>query len=95
MVDIPGEPSGSNDNVSPFAAPVLRLNKLGFLLPFKAGGFINEGDVGSEAWKASTLGLRLRARLLGFLNFRGEGEVIGRSSFNGNRGGLVSTIFRL
>jgi hypothetical protein len=32
---------------------------------------------------------------LGFFGFRGPGDVMGRSSFSGNRGGLLSTIFRL
>lgn len=42
---------------------------------------MNEGEDGSEAWKCSAVGFklpRLRARLFGFLNFLGEGDVIGR-----------------
>lgn len=72
---------------------MLRLSKLGFLLPFSAGGLINEGDGGSDD-NASTLEFKFNARLLGFLNFRGEGDVIGRSSLSGSRIGLGSTIFR-
>jgi len=42
----------------------------------------------------STFGFRFSARLLGFFGFRGDGDVIGRSSLRGNRGGLPLTIFR-
>jgi hypothetical protein len=77
-----------------FAAPVFRLSKLGFLRPFKVGGLINDGDEGSDEFRDSTLELRLSARLFGFLGFRGEGDVIGRSSLSGNRIGVVSTTFR-
>jgi hypothetical protein len=92
---MPGVPTVSTARDCLFAAPVLRLSKLGFLLPFNAGGLMNEGDEGSDVSKASTLELRLRARLLGFLAFRGDGDVIGRSSLRGSRMGLVSAIFKL
>lgn len=91
----PGDARGSKVRDCLFAAPVFRLSKLGFLLPFNAGGLINDGDEGSEVWRPSTLELRLRARLFGFFGFRGEGDVMGRSSFRGNRMGVVSTILRL
>ena len=62
----------------PFAAPVLRLSRLGFRLPVSVGGLMKDGDDGSEVCNVSILGLRFRARLLRFFVFRGEGEVIGR-----------------
>jgi len=92
IVGIPGDATGSvlRDNL--LAEPVFRLSKLGFLLPAKVGGFINDG---SEVWNVSTLGERFNARLLGFLNLRGDGEVIGRSLLIGILMGVGSTIFRL
>jgi len=98
IVGTPGEARGARDRVCLLAAPVFRLSKLGFLLPFSAGGaggLMNEGDEGSEVCRASTLELRLRARLFGFFGFRGEGDVMGRSLSKGNRMGVVSTILRL
>jgi hypothetical protein len=95
MVGTLGDPRLPNDRGCWFAAPVFRLNKLGFFLAFNAGGLIKEGDEGSEDWNPSTLELRLRARLLGFLGFRGWGDVIGRSSLRGGRMGSASTTFRL
>jgi len=95
IVDIPGEAMPSTPRDCEFAAPVFKLSRLGFLLPFSVGGFINEGDEGSEDWNGSTLALRFKARLLGFLNFRGEGDVIGRSSLIGTRIELLSAIPRL
>jgi hypothetical protein len=72
---------------------VLRLRILGFLLAFEGGGLIKEGEDGSEV-NVSRVGRRLSARLLGFLGFLGEGEVIGRSTVS--CGGLSnSPIFRL
>jgi hypothetical protein len=47
IVDIPGDPIDSTDR-SEFAAPVFKLKRLGFLLAFKGGGFINEGEHGSD-----------------------------------------------
>ena len=81
-----------------FAVPVFKLNKLGFFLGFRGGGLINEGDDGSDAWDGSAAALKppkLRARLFGFLNFLGDGEVIGLSSDIGGRTGFRSAIFRL
>jgi hypothetical protein len=49
IVGTPGESNGSTDNESLFAAPVFRLSKLGFFRAFKGGGFINDGDEGSDA----------------------------------------------
>jgi hypothetical protein len=95
IVENPGDATLSTAKACLFAAPVLRLSKLGFLLPFSAGGLMKDGDEGSDVSSASTLELRLRARLLGFLALRGDGDVMGRSSFSGNRMGLVSTIFKL
>lgn len=94
MVGTLGELSIPNDRGCWFAAPVFRLSKLGFFLPFNVGGLMKEGDEGSEDWNPSTLELRLSARLLGFLGFRGWGEVIGRSSLSGSRMGSLSTTFR-
>jgi hypothetical protein len=72
---------------------VFKLSKLGFLLPFNVGGLIKEGDEGADDWNASTPGvLRFKARLLGFLNLRGDGDVMGRSSPKGTR--MLSTISR-
>jgi hypothetical protein len=95
IVGIPGDPMGSvlRDNL--LAAPVFRLNRLGFLRPVNVGGFMKDGDEGSEVWNVSTLGFRFNARLLGFLGFRGDGDVIGLSSVSGSLIGFVSTIFRL
>ncbi len=56
---------------------------------------MNEGDVDSEDWNASTFEFKFKARLFGFLNFLGDGDVIGRSSLIANREGLVSIIFKL
>lgn len=64
-----------------FVALVFKLNRLGFFRGFNGGGLMKEGEDGSEAWKFSAVGFRLprlRARLFGFLNFLGEGDVIGR-----------------
>ena len=93
ILEIPGDPIGSTDR-SELAAPVFRLSRLGFLRAFNGGGFINEGDDGSDDLKESMLGRRLRARLLGFLGLRGDGDVIGRSSLIGTRRGPLSTIFK-
>lgn len=43
-----GEPNGSTARERLFAAPVFRLSRLGFRLPFSVGGFINDGDDGSD-----------------------------------------------
>lgn len=75
------------------AVEVLRLRILGFFLAFKAGGLIKEGEDGSDV-NVSKVGRRLSARLLGFLGFLGEGEVIGRSTVSG-AGLSNSPIFRL
>jgi hypothetical protein len=48
MVGTEGDANGSRERVCVLAAPVLRLNKLGFRLPFKVGGFMNDGDEGSD-----------------------------------------------
>lgn len=80
IVGTDGDASGSKDSF--LSGPVLRLSKLGFFLALSGGGFINEGDEGSEVCCGSELGwsgLRLSARLFGFLNFLGEGEVMGLS----------------
>ena len=80
IVGTEGDASGSSENL--FAGPVLRLSKLGFFLALRGGGLINEGDEGSDVCCGSELGLselRFKARLLGFLNFLGDGEVIGLS----------------
>jgi hypothetical protein len=95
IVGTPGDPSVSIDRVGLFAAPVFRLSKLGLFLPFNVGGSIKEGDESSEDANPPILESRLRARLLGFLGFRGAGDVIGRSLLSGNRTGFVSAIFRL
>jgi len=78
IVGTPGDPGGSRFKEIPFAAPVLRLSRLGFRLPVSVGGLMKDGDDGSEVCNVSMLGLRLRARLLRFFVFLGEGEVIGR-----------------
>jgi len=78
MVEIPGDPGGSKFKVMPLAAPVLRLSRLGFLLPVSVGGLMNDGDDGSDVCNVSVLGFRLSARLLRFLVLLGEGEVMGR-----------------
>ena len=48
IVGIPGDPMGSvlRDNL--LAAPVFKLNRLGFLRPVNVGGFMKDGDEGSE-----------------------------------------------
>ncbi len=56
---------------------------------------MKDGDEGSDVCNVSMLGLRFKARLLRFFVFLGEGEVIGLSVCSGNRGGLLSSIFRL
>lgn len=89
-----GEANGSPKIGTLFAAPVLRLSKLGFFLGGFAGGLINEGEEGSDAWKAPLLELRLRARAFGFFGFRGDGDVMGRLSLSG-KWTVVSTIFKL
>ena len=94
IVGTPGDPMGSTFKVNLLAAPVFRLSKLGFFRPVSVCGLINDGDDGSEVWNDSKLGFKFNARLLGFLGFRGDGDVIGLSSLNGNLIGLVSTIFR-
>lgn len=73
---------------------MFKLNKLGFLLPFNVGGFINDGDEGSDDWNESTLEFKFKARLFRFFVFLGPGDVIGRSSLSVNRDGVVSIIFR-
>lgn len=91
-----GDSDGPTASERLFAAPVFKLSRLGFRRPFSVGGFINDGDDGSDVSNESTtLEFKLRARLFGFFAFRGEGDVIGRSSFTGNRGGLISTIFEV
>lgn len=77
IVGIPGDPGGSRFREMPLAAPVFRLSRLGFRLPVSVGGLMNDGDDGSDVCNVSILGLRLRARLLRFFVFLGEGEVIG------------------
>lgn len=49
MLGTEGEPSGFTFSERLFAAPVFKLNRLGFRLPFSAGGFIKDGDEGSDA----------------------------------------------
>jgi hypothetical protein len=95
IVGTPGDPMGSTFKDNLLAAPVLRLSRLGFFRPVNVGGFINDGDEGSEVRNDSALGFRFNARLLGFLAFRGDGDVIGLSSLNGDLIGVVSTIFKL
>lgn len=95
MVGTDGEPGASTFSEMLFAAPVFKLNKLGFRLPFNVGGLIKDGDAGSEPCKLSTLEFKFNARLFGFLAFRGDGDVIGRSSLKGNRKGFVSAILRV
>ena len=95
IVGIPGDPMDSIFKEGLLAAPVFKLSKLGFLRPVNVGGFMKDGDEGSEVWNVSTLEFRFNARLLGFLGFRGDGDVIGLSSLSGSRIGFASTIFRL
>jgi hypothetical protein len=95
MVGTPGDASDPNPRGCWFAAPVFRLSRLGRFLPVRVGGLMNEGDEGSEDWNPSILELRLSARLLGFLGFRGWGEVMGRSSLSGGRTGSGSATLRL
>lgn len=99
MLDIPGDPGTSRANEFPFAAPVLRVRRLAFLLPFSVfiGGLMNDGDGedGADNWNASVLGVRFNAKLLGFLALRGDGEVMGRSWFRGTRIVLLSSMLRL
>jgi hypothetical protein len=94
IVGIPGDANGSMAGGRLLAAPVFKLSRLGFRLPFSVGGFINDGEEGSEVWKLSILEFKFRARLLGFFGLRGDGEVIGRSSFRGKQALLLS-IFKL
>jgi hypothetical protein len=99
IVGTEGDASGSTESANLLAAPVFKLNKLGFFLAFSGGGLIKDGDAGSDAWNVSgtgvDTGLRFKARLLRFLNRRGEGEVIGRSSLSGGRIKLFSFIFNV
>lgn len=71
MVGTVGDASDPRPKGCWFAAPVFKLSRLGRFLPVRVGGLMKEGEEGSEAWNPSTLELRLRARLLGFLGFRG------------------------
>ena len=48
IVGTEGEASGSIDSASLLTGPVLRLSKLGFFRAFSGGGFMKEGDEGSE-----------------------------------------------
>jgi hypothetical protein len=48
IVGIPGDPNGSRAKEELLAAPVFKLSRLGFRLPFNVGGFINDGEEGSE-----------------------------------------------
>lgn len=87
-------PPPSKDCV--LAAPVFRLRRLGFFLPWSVGGLMNDGDEGSDDSEPSTLVLRFKARLFGFLALRGPGDVMGRSSLIGTRRTEpVSATFRL
>jgi len=78
-----GDAIGSTRIGTLLVAPVFRLSKLGFFLGGLAGGLINDGEDGSDAWNAPLLELRLRARAFGFLDLRGEGDVIGRLLLSG------------
>lgn len=95
MVGMPGEAKAASDRGCWFAAPVFRLSRLGRFLAANVGGLMKEGDAGdegSDGWNASVLELRLRARLFGFLGFRGWGEVIGRPALSGLTGSLSITL---
>jgi hypothetical protein len=48
IVGTPDDPMDSVFKDNLFAAPVFRLNKLGFLRPVNVGGFMKEGDEGSD-----------------------------------------------
>jgi hypothetical protein len=48
IVGIPGDPTGSTERERLLAAPVFKLSRLGFRLPLSVGGFINDGDEGSD-----------------------------------------------
>jgi hypothetical protein len=96
--EVNASPNASPNDALALAAPVFKLNKLGFFLGLNGGGLINEGDEGSDVCDGSTVALKppkLRARLFGFLNFLGEGEVIGRSVPVGGRTGFRPATFRL
>ena len=95
MFGTDGDASGSKDREFVLAAPVFRLRRLGLRLPLRVGGFMNDGDEGSEVWKESRFEFKFSARLLGFFDLRGEGDVIGRSPLIAILEGFVSTIFKL
>jgi hypothetical protein len=48
IVGIPGDPTGSKARDRLLAAPVFKLSRLGFRLPLSVGGFIKDGDEGSD-----------------------------------------------
>jgi len=95
IVGTDGDASGSVNSANLLAAPVFRLRRLGFFLAFSGAGLMNDGEAGSEALKVSgtgtDTGLRFNAKLLRFLNRRGEGDVMGRSSLSGGRIRLFSS----